>query len=259
MQHPNNAQTGAGLAHDKDLREGAALPSAGRAAVYETIFTRRDVRGEFLPEPISDDVLARILGAGHRAPSVGLSQPWDFMLVGDRSTRQQIAKIFEEANAEAAERFAREGRDNYRDLKLEGILSAPLNICVTTDPTRNGPNVIGATHMPDMQLFSSVCAIQNIWLAARAEGVGMGWVSILKEDKVKQVLGIPPHVRIVGYLTLGRVRGFFKKAELEARGWKKRDALFEHVFAEGWGQKATALEAVLNAEDRWADTIARGD
>lgn len=245
-------------APETHLRDGAALPPADRAAVYQTIFTRRDVRGEFLPDALPDALVARILSAGHRAPSVGLSQPWDFMLVRDRAKRAEIAAIFAKANAEAAQIFAREGRGQYRNLKLEGLLSAPLNICVTVDPTRNHRTVLGATHMPDMQVFSAVCAIQNMWLAARAEGVGMGWVSILEEDAVKKVLSIPPQVRVVGYLTLGYVHGFFKKAELEARGWKSRDPLKAHVFDESWANPADRLEELLDREDALADRTARG-
>lgn len=242
----------------RQLRDGTAFSSADRAAVYQAIFTRRDVRGEFLPDPLPDELVARILNAGHRAPSVGLSQPWDFILVRDAVQREAMAQIFAKANAEAAELFAREGRDNYRALKLEGIQSAPLNICVTADPARNPQTVIGTTHMPDMQLFSTVCAIENMWLAARAEGVGMGWVSILDEDAVKGLLGIPPSARVVGYLTMGYVRGFFTKAELEARGWKKRDALADHVFEDGWGRPAKDMQPLLASEDVLADRIARG-
>lgn len=243
---------------DQDLRDASAFSHADRAAVYEAIFTRRDVRGEFLADRLPDQTIARILSAGHRAPSVGLSQPWDFTLISGAEKRAEIAAIFARANAQAAEIFAREGRGQYRNLKLEGILSAPLNICVTVDPARNRQTVLGATHMPDMQLFSAVCAIQNMWLAARAEGVGMGWVSILEEEAVKKALCMPSHVRIVGYLTLGYVRGFFKKAELEARGWKNRDTLKSHVFAESWARPAENLGALCDREDQLADRAARG-
>ncbi|WP_292896215.1 5,6-dimethylbenzimidazole synthase [Nitratireductor sp.] len=216
------------------LTAGEAFDPADRAAVYRAIATRRDVRGEFLPDPICEDALSRILAAAHQAPSVGLSQPWDFILVRDRKTRARVAEIFAEANEEAAGRFPAERQAQYRSLKLQGILSAPLNICVTSDPTRGGPVVLGATHMADTDLFSTVCAIQNLWLAARAEGIGVGWVSILHENRVKAVLGIPAHLRLVGYLCVGHVRGFHDRPELEKRGWRERDDLAMHVHNERW-------------------------
>ncbi|WP_295812011.1 5,6-dimethylbenzimidazole synthase [uncultured Nitratireductor sp.] len=218
----------------EDLAPGVAFADADRDAVYRAIATRRDVRGEFLPDPICGDTLARILAAAHQAPSVGLSQPWDFVLIRKREIRSRIAAIFAEANAEAAQRFPAERQAQYRTLKLEGIVSAPLNICVTSDPARGGPVILGATHMADTDLFSTVCAIQNLWLAARAEGIGVGWVSILHEDRVKAVLGIPERLRLVGYLCVGHVRGFFDRPELEKRGWRTRDNVGAHVHEDGW-------------------------
>lgn len=216
------------------LTSGAPFGIAERDAVYRAIATRRDVRGEFLPDPIDEAALARILDAAHRAPSVGLSQPWDFILIRRLETRQRIADIFADANAEAAERFPAEKRDQYRALKLAGITSAPLNICITSDRERGGPVILGATHMANTDLFSTVCAIQNLWLAARAEGIGVGWVSILHEDRVKAVLGIPERLRLVGYLCVGHVKGFFDSPELEKRGWKHRSPLASHIHEEGW-------------------------
>ncbi|MDV2964725.1 5,6-dimethylbenzimidazole synthase [Nitratireductor aquimarinus] len=216
------------------LTSGAPFDVAGRDAVYRAIATRRDVRGEFLPDPIDEAALARILDAAHRAPSVGLSQPWDFILIRRPETRQRIADIFADANAQAAERFPAGKRDQYRALKLAGITSAPLNICITSDRERGGPVILGATHMADTDLFSTVCAIQNLWLAARAEGIGVGWVSILHEDRVKAVLGIPERLRLVGYLCVGHVKGFFDSPELEKRGWKRRSPLASHIHEEGW-------------------------
>lgn len=217
-----------------DLTSGEAFAPAERDAVYRAITTRRDVRGEFLPDPLCENALSRILAAAHQAPSVGLSQPWDFILVRDRETRSRIAEIFARANEEAAKRFPAQKQARYRTLKLEGILSAPLNICVTSDPARGGPVILGATHMADTDLFSTVCAIQNLWLAARAEGIGVGWVSILHEDQVKSVLGIPDRIRLVAYLCLGHVRGFHDRPELEKRGWRHRDDVKKHVHEEKW-------------------------
>lgn len=222
---------------DLHLQPGDAFSLADREAVYKEIFTRRDVRGQFSPDPIPDDAILRILTAAHHAPSVGFMQPWNFLVIRDNATKRQIAGVFAEANAEAAAMFSEERRDQYRSLKLEGITAAPINICVTCDRQRGGPVVLGATHMSDMDLFSTVCAIQNLWLAARAEGIGVGWVSILKEDKVKSILGIPSPIRVVGYLCLGRTSGLFDKPELERRGWRKRLPLSELIYEDYWGTK----------------------
>jgi len=156
-----------------------------RHSLYKTIFNRRDVRGQFQPTPIPDDVLSRVLQAAHHAPSVGFMQPWDFLLIKSQEVKQTIHKAFLEANAEASTLFPDEKQATYRALKLEGILESPLNICITCDRQRSGPAVIGRTHIKTMDLYSSVCAVQNLWLAARAEGLGLGWVSIIKQDALK--------------------------------------------------------------------------
>lgn len=217
------------------LQTGTAFTHEERDAVYRAIFTRRDVRGEFLPDAIPEDLLLRILTAAHHAPSVGFMQPWNFLVIRKTAIKQQIAAIFAEANAEAAQMFDAERQAQYRSLKLQGILSAPINICVTCDRDRAGPVVLGATHMKDMDVFSTVCAVQNLWLAARAEGIGVGWVSILKEEQVKAVLRIPESIRIVAYLCLGRVAELFQTPELEQRGWRKRLPLSELIYDEVWG------------------------
>lgn len=219
-----------------ELLTGQPFAQSERDAVYRAIFGRRDVRGQFLPDAIDADVLRRILQAAHHAPSVGFLQPWNFLVVRDADKKRQVAEIFGRANAEAEQMFPNARRELYRSLKLEGIRSAPVNICVTCDRTRGGPVVLGATHMPDMDVFSTVCAVQNLWLAARAEGVGVGWVSILDEAEVKAVFGIPDHVKLVAYLCVGKVEGFFATPELEQKGWRARTPLSELVFADSWGE-----------------------
>ena len=164
---------------------GKQFTSQARTALYDIIFNRRDVRGEFLKDPISEDILARLLIAAHHAPSVGFMQPWNFIVIKDKATHQGIHTLFEKANAEAAEKFEGESRALYQSLKLEGLLTAPLHICITCDRDRAGPVVLGRTHMSDMDLYSTVCAVQNLWLAARAENIGVGWVSIFHEEQVK--------------------------------------------------------------------------
>ncbi len=220
-----------------------AYDTAARRAVYRTILERRDTRGDFLPDPVAPERLSRVLLAAHHGPSVGFMQPWDFVVLRDLEMRRRVHDLFARANAEAALMFPPERRETYRGLKLEGILEAPLNICVTCDRSRAGPVVIGRTHIPMMDLFSSVCAVQNLWLAARAEGLGVGWVSILDNNALKALLGLPKGVIPVAYLCLGHVRGFHRRPELETAGWRRRLPLADHVHVDGWG-KAGADETL---------------
>ncbi len=212
-----------------------AFTRAEREAVYKAIFNRRDVRGEFLDRPIPDAVLMRILNAAHHAPSVGYMQPWDFLLIRDLSQREKIHQLFLKANAEAAEQFSGERQQLYRALKLEGILESPLNVLITCDRSRSGPVVLGRTHMPSMDLYSSVCAVQNFWLAARSEGVGVGWVSIIDPDALAQTLNLPKSVEPVAYLCVGYVARFHDKPELEKRGWLPRMPLERVIHYDHWG------------------------
>jgi len=233
-----------------------AYDTATREALYRTILTRRDTRGDFLPDPIPEDRLSRVLMAAHHAPSVGYMQPWDFVLLRDPDLRARVHALFETANAEAAAMFDGARRDTYRGLKLEGIREAPLNICVTCDRKRAGPVVIGRTHIPTMDLYSTVCAVQNLWLAARAEGLGVGWVSILDNDALKRLLGLPGGVVPVAYLCIGQVRGFHARPELEAAGWRRRLPVTDHVHYDGWG--ATGADSDLTGRLR-ADQAAVAD
>ena len=219
----------------KTLLPAEALSEEERRGVYKAILTRRDVRGEFLADPISDEVLSRLLVAAHHAPSVGFMQPWSFLLVRDPDRRRRVHDAFLTAHAEAALMFPEEKRDTYSALKLEGILDAPLNICVTCDRRRAGPVVIGRTHIPEMDLYSSVCAVQNLWLAARAEGLGVGWVSIFDRQTVQSVLGIPQDIVLVAYLCVGKVKGYHPRPELETAGWRRRLPLADLVHLDHWG------------------------
>lgn len=212
----------------------AAFSPAERDAVYRCIFARRDVRRRFRPDPIPEATLARLLGAAHAAPSVGFMQPWDFLVVRSAEVRRAVHDAFAAANREAAARFEGERGALYRSLKLEGILEAPLGVCVTCDRQRTGPVVLGRTHQPEMDLYSSVCAVQNLWLAARAENVGVGWVSILRYEDLRAALGIPPDIVPVAYLCLGYVDGFDDRPELETLGWQARRPLAEAVRFDRW-------------------------
>ena len=232
----------AGLATDSQPRFQAdpRFTTAERDAVYRAIHTRRDVRGEFLPDAIPDDVLARVLTAAHHAPSVGFMQPWDFVLVRAREVRERIHRDFLAAHVEAEQMFDEAKRATYRNLKLEGILDAPLNLCITCDRSRHGPVVIGRTHIGAMDIYSAVCAVQNLWLAARAEGLGVGWVSILHEQALREALGIPPEIIPIAYLCIGYVSDFHARPELEAAGWLKRMPLTELLHFDGWQGQADA-------------------
>lgn len=216
-----------------------SFAEAERAAVYRAIHTRRDVRGQFLPDPVPDEVLARVLMAAHHAPSVGFMQPWDFIVVRSPEVRARVHADFLAAHEEAARMFEGEKRETYRNLKLEGILEAPLNLCITCDRSRHGPVVVGRTHIKIMDIYSVVCAVQNLWLAARAENLGVGWVSILHQDALHATLGIPDHIIPVAYLCIGYVSHFYGRPELEAAGWLPRLPLEQVLHFEHW-QKGPA-------------------
>lgn len=208
-----------------------------KEAVYRAIYARRDIRAQFTNQPIPEEVLSRILDAAHHAPSVGFMQPWNFILIQGRAVRQRVHAAFKRANAEAALMFSEEKRERYRSFKLEGILESPLNICVTCDRNRFGPVVIGRTANRIMDLYSTVCAVQNLWLAARTEGLGVGWVSILHHRDLREILGLPTQVEPVAYLCLGYVTHFPKNPELEEAGWLPRLPLEELVFYDQWGNE----------------------
>ncbi len=219
-------------------KQQEAITRQERDALYRVIFSRRDVRGQFLPDPVDDEVLSRILYAAHHAPSVGFMQPWNFIVIRSRDIREKIHAAFGKADSEAAEMFSGERQQLYRKLKLEGILESAVNICVTCDTSRSGSVVIGRTHIATMDSYSSVCAIENLWLAARAEGLGLGWVSIIDETELKTILQIPEHVIPVGYLCLGKVSHFWQKPELESVGWLPRIELDKLVNFEQWEGQA---------------------
>ncbi len=163
-------------------------------------------------------------------------QPWNFLIVQSEPTKRRVHAAFEKAHAEAADMFAGDKRATYRKLKLEGILEAPVGICITCDRERTGPVVVGRTHMKTMDLYSSVCAVQNLWLAARAEGLGVGWVSIFNQVDLQTALGIPKEIVPIAYLCVGYVSHFYAKPELETAGWLPRMPIQDLVYFEAWGQ-----------------------
>ncbi|MBF0095559.1 MAG: 5,6-dimethylbenzimidazole synthase [Alphaproteobacteria bacterium] len=231
-----------------------------RAAVYRTILSRRDVRGQFKPDPVPDEALSRVLMAAHHAPSVGFMQPWSFILVRSPEVRRRIRDGFQKANDEAADMFEGDRRAVYKTLKLEGIVDAPIGVCVTCDRNRAGPVVIGRTHIPEMDLYSAVCAVQNLWLAARTEGLGVGWVSIIHEATLKEALGIPPDIVPIAYLCVGYVSHFFDRPELETAGWRPRLPLDELIHFDSWGvNSAPGAETLLSRIREDSEAVRRGD
>ncbi|KPQ24707.1 MAG: 5,6-dimethylbenzimidazole synthase [Halomonas sp. HL-48] len=209
---------------------------AERRGLYRAIFERRDVRAQFLPDPIPKDVLTRLLEAAHHAPSVGFMQPWDFIVIESRDVREAVLALFEQENQKAAERFEGERKEHYRSLKLQGIMESPLNLCITCDRSRGGPHVLGRNSIVETDLFSTCLAVQNLWLAARAEGIGVGWVSILDQAQLSEALNLPEHVYPLAYLCLGYVSEFLDQPELEAKGWRARLPLSDLVHSDQWGQ-----------------------
>ena len=211
---------------------------AEKAGLYKAIYERRDVRDRFLSTPVPEGVLRKLLDAAHHAGSVGFMQPWSFILIRSQELKTQVKKLFDLANLAATRVFEGERREIYSRLKLEGICEAPLNVCVTCDPTRNGPHVLGRNSIRETDVYSTCCAIQNLWLTARAEGIGVGWVSIFDPDQLRVLLRIPSHVILVAYLCIGYVSEFLPRPQLETVGWQPRLPIDELVFDEHWGEKA---------------------
>jgi nicotinate-nucleotide--dimethylbenzimidazole phosphoribosyltransferase len=206
-----------------------------RRAVYEVIGKRRDIRHFRAGAPLGDDVLVRILGAAHQAPSVGYSQPWDFVVVRDRARKERIRESFLRVRAAEAARFPiGERREQYLAYKLEGILDSAVNICVTVDLRPADEVVLGTTAQPESLRWSACCAVQNLWLAARAEGVGVGWVSIVEPSVLRHELALPPGIEPVAYLCVGEPIEFRDRPLLEESGWRARrpvtDAIHDEQF-----------------------------
>lgn len=204
--------------------------------LYEAIYRRRNV-DRFRGQPPPNAVLARILNAAHHAGSVGFMQPWNFVIVRSPEIKERVRASFEQENARAAASYHGSRRALYRTLRLEGIVEAPLNLAVTCDRQRGGPAVLGRGSMPETDLYSTCCAIQNLWLAARAEGIGVGWVSILHPQAVKAALHIPDEIVLVAYLCLGYPLQESAEPTLEAAGWARRLPLDDLVFEDAWNRQ----------------------
>jgi len=208
-----------------------------KAGFYKAIYSRRDVRSHFTQEPIDEETLTKILRAAHHAPSVGFSQPWNFILIKDMKTKQKVKESFQKEHERASKLVEDPKRSEYLSMKLEGIMESDVNICVTYDPTKFGPFIIGTTSIPEAGIYSVCGAIQNLWLAARAENIGLGWVSIVSNDMLREELNLPEHIVPVAYLCLGHVTNFETKPDLERSGWLPRLELNDVIYFEKWEQK----------------------
>ena len=195
--------------------------------LLKIIKARRDVRGNrFISKAVDDSALEMILEAGISAPSVGYSQPWKFIIISDENIKNSIAQNFQDENEKAKEIF--EDRELYKQLKLEGIKDAPINIAVLYEPLND--DVLGMTSMKKMGEYSVVCAVQNMWLMARALNIGIGWVSILDEQKVLETLNASKNSQLIAYLCVGYVDKFYEESELKILGWKKEKNYSESII-----------------------------
>jgi len=211
---------------------GHTTPTA--EALYDVIARRRDVRAEFTGAPVADDRLLRVLGAAHRAPSVGMSQPWDFVVVRDPMTRRAFRDhVITERDTFAAS-LPPERRSTFDKIKVEGICESSMGVVVTHDQQRGGSHVLGRHAIADTGLFSTVLAIQNLWLAATAEGLGVGWVSFYREPFLRDLLDIPEHVRPIAWLCLGTVSHLETVPDLERHGWRSRRPLADAIHHDTW-------------------------
>ena len=217
-----------------------------RGAVYDVIAQRRDIR-RFRPDDVADDVLGRVLAAAHQAPSVGLMQPWRLILVRDIHTRSQIRALAQRERLRQAARFDQRARQ-FLDQKIEGVVEAPLGVCVCCDHGSAGVEVLGRGTIPETDIYSTACAIENLWLAARAEGLGVGWVSFYRPVDLRALLGLPEWVEPIAYLCVGWPDEQPVRPSLETAGWSQRLPLDAVVMNERWRG-----EGLPGAPDRVAE------
>ncbi len=220
-----------------------AYDDAEREAVLRVMRERRDIRNGFRSDPIPHEVLLRVLEAAHTAPSVGHSQPWDFVVIRSAETRRTMHELAQRQREAYAKSLPKGRAKQFKELKIEAILDTPVNIVVTADPTRGGRHTLGRHTQPQMAPYSSALAVENLWLAARAEGLGVGWVSFFDEREMVRTLGLPEHLEVVAYLCVGYVDEFPQEPELMQAGWSKRRPLSWVVHEETYGRRALPGEA----------------
>ncbi|MCW2598444.1 MAG: cob(II)yrinic acid a,c-diamide reductase [Frankiales bacterium] len=213
--------------------DGWAFPPEVRTGLYDVVSARRDVR-RYRPDAVADELLTRVLTAGHQAPSVGHSQPWRFVVVRDPALREQAAWMADQERLAQAAQLEPEAARQLLDLQLEGIREAPLGVVVCCDRRVAPAGVLGRATFPDADLWSCACAIQNLWLAARAEGLGLGWVTLFEPAGLAALLGLPEGVVTLGWLCLGWPDERPPAPGLERAGWSKRQPLSEVVLIDRW-------------------------
>jgi nicotinate-nucleotide--dimethylbenzimidazole phosphoribosyltransferase len=234
----------------------ARFSDDARRAVYDVIALRRDVRHFDPARPVDEAMLTRVLEAAHAAPSVGLSQPWGFVVVRSATTRERVRESFLRCRAAEAARFPAERREKYLSYRLEGILEAPLNVCVAVDLRSRGGAILGTTVQPESVRASACCAVQNLWLAARAEGLGVGWVSIVEPAVLRGELALPPGVEPIAYLCVGHPRAFRAAPMLEELGWSARRPLADAIHVEQWREPEVASRAGVGSSSSRGDAPA---
>ncbi|MFC9385612.1 nicotinate-nucleotide--dimethylbenzimidazole phosphoribosyltransferase [Streptomyces venezuelae] len=238
---------------EPDSPPAPAYDDAEREAVLRVMRERRDIRNGFRSDPIPHEVLLRVLEAAHTAPSVGHSQPWDFVVIRSAETRQTMHELAQRQREAYAKSLPKARAKQFKELKIEAILDTPVNIVVTADPTRGGRHTLGRYTQPQMAPYSSALAVENLWLAARAEGLGVGWVSFFDEREMVRTLGLPEHLEVVAYLCVGYVDEFPEEPELMQAGWSKRRPLAWVVHEETYGRRALPGE---EPHDLLQETIA---
>ncbi|MEU7253214.1 nicotinate-nucleotide--dimethylbenzimidazole phosphoribosyltransferase [Streptomyces sp. NPDC045251] len=258
QEDPEDAE-GVSTAAEADARRstGPAAPAyadAEREAVWKVMRERRDIRNGFRSDPIPHEVLLRVLEAAHTAPSVGHSQPWDFVVIRSADTRRAMHELATRQRDAYAKSLPKGRAKQFKELKIEAILDTPVNIVVTADPTRGGRHTLGRHTQPQMAPYSSALAVENLWLAARAEGLGVGWVSFFDEREMVRALGLPEHLDVVAYLCVGYVDEFPDEPELMQAGWSKRRPLSWVVHEETYGRRALPGE---EPHDLLAETVAQ--
>ena len=235
---------------------GWAFPEAARDALTDIIGARRDIR-RYRPDPIPEEALQRVLTAGHRAPSVGHSQPWRFIVVTNPQTRERAARMADEQRLRQAAQMEPDSARRLLDLQLEGIREAPYGIVVACDRRTPAAGVLGRATFPDADLWSCACAIQNMWLAARAEGLGMGWVTLFDPGELHELLGIPEGVVTLGWLCLGWPDERPPEPGLERAGWSKRQPVEDVILHERWQESASPTSHLRAPEP--AEVVAARD
>jgi len=201
---------------------------------YDVLFKRRDVRAQFTGHQVDENTLLRILKAAHSAPSVGLSQPWDFIIVKDLKIRKQFYEHVQKERQRFEDLLSEDKKKIFKNLKIEGVLDSSLGLVITYDHLRGAPNVLGRNTINEAGLYSVCLAIENLWLAATYEGLGVGWVSFYREEFLSKLLNLPDRVKPVAWLCIGPVTHFEEIPDLERAQWRSRLPLESVLHYETW-------------------------